>query len=65
MKYNRFALDQVGGMKLIYNRYGEIVDTVGSVKGRRYQGCAYNNTSKYYPTAPATTTITITIKRWY
>jgi hypothetical protein len=54
MKYNRFALDQVGGMKLIYNRYGEIVDTVGSVKGRRYQGYAYNNTSNNnYPTAPS------------
>ena len=42
IKYNRFALAQVGGLKIIYNRYGEIVDTVGNVKGRRYQGYAYN-----------------------
>jgi hypothetical protein len=31
----------------------KLEDTVGSVKGRRYQGCAYNNTSNNYPTAPS------------
>jgi hypothetical protein len=51
MKYNRFALDQVGNMKLIYNRRGEIVDTVGSVKGRKYQGYAYSNDNNYAPVA--------------
>ena len=43
IKYNQFTLVQVGGLKIIYNRHGEIVDTVGSVKGRRYQGYTYNN----------------------
>ena len=35
MTYNRFALEQVGGLQIIYNRRGQIVDFVGSVKGRR------------------------------
>jgi hypothetical protein len=35
MKYNRYALSQIGGMKLVYNRQGEIVDTYGSIKGHR------------------------------
>ena len=59
IKYNRFALAQVGGMKLIYNRRGEVVDTVGSVKGRRYQGYAYNNQHNDYDcndNYPVTTT---------
>ena len=34
MSYNRFALEQVGGLQIIYNRRGQIVDMVGSVKGR-------------------------------
>ena len=34
MTYNRFALEQVGGLQIIYNRRGQIVDIVGSVKGR-------------------------------
>lgn len=52
MKYNRTFLDQVGNMKLIYDRRGNIVDTVGSVKGRKYQGYAYNThqNNNYYPT---------------
>ena len=57
MRYNRFALDQIGNMRIIYNRNGDIVDTVGSIKGRRYQGYAYsynhspiasNSNSDYY-----------------
>lgn len=51
IKYNRTLLDQVGNMKLIYDRRGNIVDTVGSVKGRKYQGYAYNNDNNYYPVA--------------
>ena len=31
MKYNSFALKQVGGMKIIYNRRGQIVDIIGFV----------------------------------
>jgi hypothetical protein len=34
MTYNRFALEQVGGLQIIYNRRGQIVDIVGSVNGR-------------------------------
>jgi hypothetical protein len=43
MRYNRFALAQIGGMQFVYNRRGEIVDTIGSVKGFRNQGFVYNN----------------------
>jgi hypothetical protein len=34
MTYNRYALAQVGGLQIIYNRRGQIVDIVGTVKGR-------------------------------
>lgn len=44
MKYNRFALSQVGGLRLVYDRRGDIVDMVGSVKGNRNNGF----TSTYY-----------------
>ena len=47
MQYNRFALIQIGGMQIIYNRRGDIVDTVGSIKG--YGEYAYtNNYNNYY-----------------
>jgi hypothetical protein len=46
MTYNRYALEQVGGLQIIYNRRGQIIDMVGSVKGRR----AYeNNDGNYEP----------------
>lgn len=35
MAYNRYALDRVGGLQIIYNRRGQIVDIVGAVKGGR------------------------------
>lgn len=44
MRYNRFALAQIGGMQLIYNYRGEIVDTVGSIKGWGNNGFVYNDT---------------------
>ena len=38
MSYNRYALTQVGGLEIIYNRRGQIVDMVGTVNGgRAYQ----------------------------
>jgi hypothetical protein len=38
MVYNRYALTQVGGLEIIYNRRGQIVDFVGAVNGgRAYQ----------------------------
>jgi hypothetical protein len=49
MQYNRFALDQIGNMRLIYNRYGQIVNTVGNIKGKRYQGYAYQNNQNHSP----------------
>ncbi len=36
MSYNRFALSQVGGLKIVYNRRGQIIDFVGAVKGYSY-----------------------------
>lgn len=59
MQYNRFALAQVGGLQLVYNRRGEIVDMFGQVKGRKtgftysnnatvYQNTNYNNNEYYY-----------------
>lgn len=47
MKYNRFALAQVGGLRIIYDRRGDIVDMVGSVKGHRNNGFT---TTYYGPT---------------
>lgn len=43
MTYNRYALEQVGGLQIIYNRRGQIVDIVGSVKGRRANEYSQNN----------------------
>jgi hypothetical protein len=47
LKYNRIALAQIGGMRFVYNRRGEIVDTVGRIKGYSNSGYAYNY-SNYY-----------------
>nr|WP_314896275.1 hypothetical protein [uncultured Flavobacterium sp.] len=43
MSYNRYALEQVGGLQIIYNRRGQIVDIVGTVKGRRAYEYSPNN----------------------
>nr|WP_315134543.1 hypothetical protein [uncultured Flavobacterium sp.] len=43
MTYNRFALEQVGGLQIIYNRRGQIVDFIGNVKGRRAYEYSQNN----------------------
>ena len=46
ISYNRYALEQVGGLQIIYNRRGQIIDRIGSVKGHR----AYeNNFGNYEP----------------
>ena len=50
MRYNRFALIQIGGLKLVYNRFGTIIDSYGSVKGFRNQGftnSSYNTNGNY------------------
>lgn len=44
MAYNRYALDRVGNLQIVYNRRGQIVDFVGDVKGgRTYQYSQNNN----------------------
>jgi len=45
MRYNRFALTQIGGLRIAYNRFGEIVDMYGTVKGRRNSGFVYPQNS--------------------
>ncbi|MEO5775503.1 MAG: hypothetical protein ABIQ27_01280 [Flavobacterium sp.] len=47
MKYNRTALAQIGGMRIVYNRRGEIVDTIGNIKGYSNSGYAFNNNNHY------------------
>lgn len=58
MRYNRFALTQVGGLQIVYNRFGEIIDIFGQVKAyRNYQpycnnghnnGHHYGNSNNVY-----------------
>lgn len=47
MTYNRYALKQVGGLQIIYNRRGQIVDMIGSVKGRRGYDYSPNNNDNW------------------
>ena len=47
MKYNRTALAQIGGMQIKYNHRGEIVDTIGNIKGYSNSGYAYSNDNYY------------------
>jgi hypothetical protein len=43
MKYNSFALKQVGGMKIFYNRRGQIIDVTGFVNSSSYgNGYTFN-----------------------
>ncbi|WP_281297674.1 hypothetical protein [Flavobacterium limnophilum] len=49
MNYNRYALTQVGGLQIIYNHRGQIVDFVGAVNGGRdYQYTSNNNDYNNY-----------------
>lgn len=49
MTYNRYALERVGGLEIIYNRRGQIVDVVGAVKGgRSYEYSQNNNGNSTY-----------------
>jgi hypothetical protein len=50
MKYNRFGLIQIGGMQIMYNRRGEIVNRIGQVKGYRNYGYAYQTYQNQYET---------------
>lgn len=40
MTYNRYALERIGNLEIIYNRLGQIVDVFGAVKG----SVVYTNT---------------------
>ena len=48
MRYTRFALCQIGNMRIVYNYRGEIVDTVGCIKGYNSSGYAYNYNNHYF-----------------
>jgi hypothetical protein len=43
MAYNRYALDRVGGLQIIYNRRGQIVDMIGTVNGGRVYQYSQND----------------------
>ena len=45
MNYNSFGLDRIGGLSVIYNRYGQVIDFIGAVQGN-YHGF---NSGNYYP----------------
>jgi hypothetical protein len=47
MTYNRYALTQVGGLQIIYNRRGQIIDRIGTVKSGRGNECSQNNNGNY------------------
>jgi hypothetical protein len=44
MRYNRYSLTQIGGMRLLYDRRGNLVNTRGFIKGNgiRYGYCVAN-----------------------
>jgi hypothetical protein len=55
MSYNREMLTQVGGLRIVYNRRGEITDMVGNVNGQSqyayndsYYGPSAGNNDNYY-----------------
>lgn len=45
--YNRYALDRVGGLQIIYNHRGQIVDFVGTVNGGRAYQYSQNDHDDY------------------
>ena len=47
MSYNSFALDQIGGLRLIYDRLGRIVDTYGYINANN-RGYSYNPSGDGY-----------------
>lgn len=42
LRYNRFSLIQIGGLQLVYNRFGELINTFGSIKNFRNYGFTNN-----------------------
>lgn len=46
LRYNRFVLIQIGGLQLVYNRFGVLINTFGSVKTIRNYG--FTNSNRVY-----------------
>lgn len=51
MRYNRFALTQIGGLRITYNRFGEITDMFGQVKRDTHSGFITHNSHYAYNAA--------------
>jgi hypothetical protein len=47
MRYNRIGLTQIGGMRLVYNRNGEIIEYIGNIKGWNRPGFVYTTYNDY------------------
>lgn len=47
MTYNHYALERVGGLEIIYNRRGQIIDAIGAVKGGRSYEYSQNSDYEY------------------
>jgi len=43
MSYNRFALTQVGNLRILYNRNGQIINIIGNVKHGNSNAYSYGN----------------------
>ena len=62
MSYNRFALTQVGNLRILYDRRGQIASIIGNVKGQNNQNpfgnyqyqAAGNDSNTYYRNAQTT-----------
>lgn len=65
MTYNRFALAQVGNLRLVYNTRGQIVDRIGSVNGYCDDGYGYYDNSYYGPANCGTGTPNYTDDYYY
>lgn len=47
MNYNPFGLEQIGGLRIIYNRRGQVINFLGSVKGNNYSHSNSGNHNQY------------------
>lgn len=47
MRYNRTSLIQIGGMQIVYNRRGDIINMYGSIKGYSNQGYVMHSNYDY------------------
>ena len=47
MNYNPFGLEQIGGLRIVYNRRGQVINFLGSVKGNQYSHSNSENHNHY------------------